>query len=102
MSMCVFCLLQGLPRTFTQNCRWQQNVAEAVQLLTCGVFAEYIRRGIAGHAAAGSVDSRHSELVLAALQQTADLQTGVIDGVGLVDPCPPGPQTNSDSKSVNT
>lgn len=72
------------------------------ELLTCGVLAEDVRRGVARLAVAGSVDRRDSELVLAALQQATDLQTGVIDGVGLVNPCPPGPEIKTiPSKKTN-
>lgn len=72
------------------------------ELLTCGVLAEDVRRGVARLAVAGSVDRRDSELVLAALQQATDLQTGVIDGVGLVNPCPPEPEIKTiPSKKTN-
>lgn len=38
------------------------------ELLTCGVLAEDVRRGVTRLAVAGSVDRRDSELVLTALQ----------------------------------
>lgn len=59
------------------------------ETLTCGVFAEDVRRGIARLAVSSVVVSRHSELVLASLQQACDFQTGVVDGVSLIHASPP-------------
>lgn len=65
-------------------------VCVQVKFLTCGVLAEDVRRGVTRLAAPCTVDSCHSELVVAALQQASDLQAGVIYGVGLIHPSPPG------------
>ena len=63
-----------------------------VKYLTCGVFAEDVCWGITWLAVSSSIDSRHSELVFTSLQQTRDLQTGVIDGIGPIHPGPPIPE----------